>query len=214
MRFIGDVHGKFKQYREIIRDCTASIQVGDMGVGFVRKTGYHTGETYQNPPHYAMVRGEHLFIRGNHDNPSYCLGHSQFIPDGTIKRYGLENTVMFVGGALSIDREWRTEGYDWWPDEELSIEALYKMYDKYMLEKPRIMVTHDCPEVVAHQLFGIDGKLKFNFPSRTRQALQSMFEGFQPEMWIFGHWHESKDIVIKGTRFICLAELEHKDIDI
>jgi Icc-related predicted phosphoesterase len=75
------------------------------------------------------------------------------------------------------------------------------------------MVTHECPESVAHQLFGVEGKLKFDFPSRTRQAFQSMFEMHQPEVWVFGHWHESRDVVISGTRFVCLAELEYKDID-
>lgn len=209
MRFIGDVHGKFKRYRKIIRDCPASIQVGDMGCGFRRKQGPNEGETYSNPPHYAMVQGQHLFIRGNHDNPSYCAGHSQFIPDGTIK-----DGIMYVGGAFSVDRAWRTEGYDWWPDEELGIGALYDMYDKYMIEKPRIMVTHDCPDKVAHMLFGAGGRLKFDLPSRTRQAFGSMFYKYQPEVWLFGHWHESRDQVIDGTRFICLAELEHMDIDL
>ena len=35
MRFIDDVHGKIDQYLKIIADCDESIQVGDMGVGFV-----------------------------------------------------------------------------------------------------------------------------------------------------------------------------------
>lgn len=34
MRFIGDVHGKFKSYKTLIKDIPMSIQVGDMGVGF------------------------------------------------------------------------------------------------------------------------------------------------------------------------------------
>ena len=32
--FIGDVHGKYNRYRDIIRDCENTIQVGDMGIGF------------------------------------------------------------------------------------------------------------------------------------------------------------------------------------
>ena len=69
MRFIGDVHGKWKKYKRIIKDCDASIQVGDLGLGFVRKHGWSAGQIYSNPPHYAMVKGDHKFIRGNHDNP-------------------------------------------------------------------------------------------------------------------------------------------------
>jgi hypothetical protein len=175
MRFLGDVHGNWNQYRELIRDVPESIQLGDMGVGF----------------------------------PAECARHSQFIPDGLT-----ENGVMFVGGALSIDRHTRTEGFDWWPDEELSTHELMDMIDRYENVEPRIMVTHDAPESVVNILFGANGKLKLNLPSRTRQALQSMFEVHQPEMWLFGHGHNSKNVVIKGTRFICLNELESMDIDI
>lgn len=32
-RFIGDVHGKYPQYKLLIKDGPPSIQVGDMGVG-------------------------------------------------------------------------------------------------------------------------------------------------------------------------------------
>ena len=49
MRFIGDVHGKFTQYKRLIADVPASIQVGDMGVGFRRISGYRDGEEYSNP---------------------------------------------------------------------------------------------------------------------------------------------------------------------
>lgn len=212
MRFIGDVHGKFSGYKRIIEDCPASIQVGDMGVGFLRTQGPRVGEEYGNPPHYAMVRGNHRFIRGNHDSPEACARHSQWIPDGTI-----EDGMMFIGGALSIDRASRIEGYSWWQDEELSIAALTDLVDKYIETRPRVMVTHECPEEVAAEInrqLTWGGKLDPRFASRTRQALQSMWSAHSPELWIFGHWHHSFDRVMRGTRFICLAELEHMDLDL
>src|SRR5687767_13552182 len=105
IRFIGDVHGKFEQYKRLIKDTTNSIQVGDMGVGFLKTSGPRVGEETGNPPHYAMVRGNHRFIRGNHDSPAACSRHSQFIKDGTV-----EGNMMFVGGALSVDKHLRQEG--------------------------------------------------------------------------------------------------------
>jgi hypothetical protein len=36
MLLIGDVHGRFRAYKRIIKSAPASIQVGDMGVGFAR----------------------------------------------------------------------------------------------------------------------------------------------------------------------------------
>ena len=209
MRLIGDVHGKFDRYKKIIKDCPASIQVGDMGVGFRKTQGPRTGEIYSNPPHYAMVRGDHRFIRGNHDNPGVCRRHTQCIKDGTV-----DGDMMLIGGAFSIDRQWRTEGYDWWSDEELSISELNTLVDIYATTRPRIMVTHDCPEVIAPLMAAV-GNFRYveaANPSRTRQALQGMLDIHRPEVWIHGHWHVSSDKVIDGTRFVCLAELEYKEI--
>lgn len=207
--FIGDVHGKYGPYKRIIKNCSNSIQVGDMGVGFLRKTGYMAGESFENPPHYRMQPGGHRFIRGNHDNPSTCRRHSQWIPDGTI-----EGDVMFVGGAVSVDKAWRTEGYDWWADEELSTPELYAIVDKYIEARPRVMVTHDCPEDFATTMCAMSGRQKLDFPSRSRQAFQSMWSAHSPELWIFGHWHFSFDQVANGTRFVCLAELEAREFDV
>ena len=118
---------------------------------------------------------------------------------------------MYLGGALSIDREFRVEGFSWWSDEELSTPDLNTMVDVYVNTRPEIMVTHDCPESIA-RLMMVKVNSKLEMASRTRQALQSMFEFHQPVVWLFGHWHESLDKVVDGTRFICLAELEHIDL--
>lgn len=208
MRFIGDVHGKFKQYKRFIADCEASIQVGDLGVGFFRNMGGERVPT-QNPPYDAMTRGNHRFIRGNHDNPFVCRNHSQWIADGIV-----ENDVMFCGGALSIDKDWRTEGYDWWPEEELTYGEFSIVAEVFATARPRIMVTHECPEAVATIMCALSGRRKLDLPSITRQAFQAMFERHQPRIWIYGHWHFPFDLVIEGTRFICLAELQTIDIDV
>ena len=211
VRFIGDIHGHFEPYKRIIRDAERSVQVGDLGVGFKRIGGYNDGEEYGNPPHRDMVENNALFIRGNHDNPSACRSHSQYIPDGTV-----EGNIMYIGGAVSIDKAFRREGYSWWADEECSMNELYKFVDTYIEVRPEIMVTHECPQAIAEEMVRItqNRKLEPEWSSRTRQAFQSMFSCHSPRLWIFGHWHVSFDYVYKDTRFICLNELEYKDIDI
>ena len=206
MRFIGDVHGKFNRCRDIIRDCPASIQVGDMGVGF----GLILGDELKpmaNPPFNSMSKGNHRFIRGNHDNPEVCKRHKFWIPDGTV-----ENDMMFIGGADSIDKGFRIEGVSWWRDEQLSQKEFEKIIDVYLTVKPRIMVTHDCPQyIAANFLYNHDPEMLEK--TTTRNALHAMWFLHKPEIWVFGHWHKSFDQVINGTRFICLAELEYKDIE-
>jgi hypothetical protein len=46
-----------------------------------------------------------------------------------------------------------------------------------------------------------------------------MWSAHAPDLWIFGHYHASFDHVLHGgreagTRFISLAELEYRDIDL
>ena len=53
--FVGDVHGKVKEYLEIVKQNEFTFQVGDMGLGFA---GVNLHELSQN----------HLFTRGNHDD--------------------------------------------------------------------------------------------------------------------------------------------------
>lgn len=206
MRFIGDVHGKFTRYKTLIKQVNRSVVVGDMGVGFRNRLGEFTA----NPPRDSMKRyGDHRFIRGNHDNPGVCLGMELFIRDGTFDE---QNSIFYVGGAASIDRDYRTENYDWWAAEELTYTEFMPIIDAYEFFKPRVVVTHDGPESIVQQLFA--GHYKFGHPSITRQAFDSMFAIHQPELWVHGHWHKRRDSVIGGTRFLVLAELDWVDVDI
>ena len=208
LRIIGDVHGKFKPYRNIIRDAPFSIQVGDMGVGF---RGYRHGELVHltNPPFDAMSEGRHLFIRGNHDNPEVCKRQRYWIPDGSTV-----DGVYCLGGAVSIDRAYRTEGLDWWPDEELSYAELEAHIDAYAAIKPDVVITHDCPQSIANEILAAFNMRKIEDGSRTRVALERMLAIHQPRLWFFGHWHVSLRFQRGRTTFQCLNELEHVDVDI
>lgn len=209
LRLIGDVHGLYSRYKKLIgKDAPPSIQVGDMGLGFRHIGGWRDGQFTQNPPHAKMKEGKHKFIRGNHDNPGECKKNSQWIKDGTVT-----NGIMFIGGALSIDKVFRVKDYNYWEDEELSIKELGDLTDKYVEVKPHTMITHECPEEVAEQIAHIadKDKLQPEFASRTRQAFQCMWCCHSPKLWVFGHWHHSFDHVLRGTRFVCLNELEYRD---
>ncbi len=210
MRYIGDVHGRYSPYRRIIKGAPASIQVGDMGVGFRR---FPHGEEYGNPPHTLMVKHNARFIRGNHDNPAACLRHSQWLQDGSWDRI---TRTMFIGGADSIDKAYRIKDFSWWPDEELSYEALNDLIALYETLRPQIMVTHDAPQQIAAEVIrpSLQGDISSFEMTKTRAALQQMWAMHPPELWVFGHYHVSFDHVLQGTRFICLAELEYKDIDL
>ena len=212
MRFIGDIHGKVPPYLDLIADCEESVQVGDFGMGFIGT--YNRGRVDD-----AQRWGDHRFIRGNHDDPALCRESLGWIEDGT---YDAAREMMFIGGAWSIDHEHRKlvdaqyGTVSWWPDEELTVSELVKAHADFVYHKPKIVITHDCPMQVSKELF-FNGKYRMLGPhqsTRTAEALQAMFMEHQPDLWIFGHWHLSERKKINGTEFICLAELEHVDIDV
>lgn len=203
MLFIGDVHGKFDRYKKIIKNHPETIQVGDMGVGFYRMIGPDR-MAERNPPFDAMAKGNHRFIRGNHDNPEACRRQKFWIPDGHV-----EGDMMFIGGADSIDKVYRIEGLSWWRDEQLDYAEWVAVYEMYIFTKPRIMVTHDCPRSIYYHLHD----RVFDTPDDvTSRNLQIFLDNHKPEVWIFGHHHKSFDKVIDGTRFVCLDELETMEI--
>jgi len=212
-KLVGDVHGKYGRFNAIMKSSACPIiQVGDMGVGFVTRLPDGHLAYSNNPSHDAMVAGGHRFIRGNHDNPEVCARHDRWIPDGTVERIG-ESTVMLVGGAWSIDRAWRTEGIDWWADEQLSDEQLQRLLELHREKKPDVMITHDAPMTIAHALF-LQGTHKPICQTRTGHWLDMMLIEHRPRLWVFGHWHASADVVINGCRFVCLNELEDRDFEL
>lgn len=198
MRYVGDIHGRFYEYVEKIQDCTESIQVGDFGVGFQNDSGLHrTLKELEN-------LGNHRFIRGNHDKYEQCRTLPNFIEDGTI-----ENGTLFLGGAWSIDHAYRTEGWDWWRDEEISFEVAENILMEIGYNSnPNVFVTHDCPQFAYRDVLGYEMIIK----TRTAQFLEAVWEIHKPDVWIFGHHHVNKDVRIGNTRFICLGELETIDL--
>lgn len=181
MLIIGDVHGKFKEWADLIANEKESLQIGDFGFNYP-----------------SSVPG-HVFFPGNHDNhenyPDYCLG-----------RYGEYRDMFFVGGAYSIDHDVRTEGIDWFRNEELSYLEQEECFRQYSLAKPDIVLSHDCPTVVRYE---------FGYPqNQTSYLLQCMFLEHMPKLWIFGHHHRSWSKTIADTKFVCLNELETYRLDV
>lgn len=212
MFFIGDVHGCFYQYEQLIKnkkiDC--SIQLGDMGVGFpiyiksltVKKYSYGTKT-------FAPNKGKnHKFIRGNHDDPEVCEKHPQYLGD-----FGyLKNDIFFISGGYSIDKQMRTEWLDWWRDEELSFVKQKKVIELYKKHKPSVVISHECPTEIKKHIINYNN-FKTKITSQTEKLLQSLLDINRPDYWIFGHYHIKKIKKIKETNFIALDEFINGKIE-
>lgn len=194
LTIIGDVHGKYDRYHKIIRrteDHPYTVQLGDFGFKY---------DTLKNVDHT-----KHIIIGGNHDNYDICNNYPHFLSDyGYVANFnGID--FFYYRGAYSIDRQYRTVGVDWWENEQVNIDNFMKARELYREIKPDIMITHDCPEAIAHQMLPIGSRVYQNI---TTWALQELLNIHEPKLWFFGHWHKSCTITYGATTFICLDELE------
>lgn len=190
MRFIGDIHAKWQGYVMAAKGCDETYQVGDFGLGYP--------DTMQLPIAVQQLRkegGAHYWIRGNHDNPrtaekdKWCLGDVG---------YHALHGMMWVAGASTPS--WAMQDFI---GEQLSYSQLEEAIETFKVVKPRIMISHDCPEDIKKSLMIPD---RHSETSATNLALQTMFEAWQPDLWVFGHYHRRVDERVWGTRFVCLEE--------
>ena len=207
MLFISDVHQQFKTYLYILfkmqhkggrKGVDCSLQLGDMGLGFPADSEFRK----EHITCFEEISLNHKFIRGNHDDPTQCYLHPNYIGDWG---YMPDPDLFFVSGGYSIDHAYRTIDMTWWENEELTQLEMVKVLNAYEMAKPKIVVSHECPLGV--KIDFVTNGWKFDINSRTEKLLHHMFEIHQPDEWIFGHHHQRKEIEKNGTHFVCLDEL-------
>lgn len=202
IRILGDIHGTFG---EITQACIkypydTIVSVGDVGLGFPAMEKHHgvwlRVEGNNDPESFP---NNFYFIGGNHDDPRACSKYPNYLG-----RYGYnkELDIFYVSGGHSIDALQRTEGIDWWRDEELSYDDFSKCIELYEHIKPEIVISHECPASIQEII--LKGKNLYGF-SRTAKALQLMLDIHQPKQWYFGHYHKTFSKKVGKTQFTCAA---------
>lgn len=145
-----------------------------------------------------------LFVDGNHEN--FDLLETFPIEEwkgGKIRRISKDiihlmrgqvfeiegNTIFTLGGATSIDREGRTKGVSWWPQEVPTREDLQegmKNLAKYNY-KVDYIVTHTCSNRAAAHYQLAASMTKCNCPENT--LFDEIDEKVKYKHWYFGHFH-------------------------
>ncbi len=214
MAFIitGDTHGTldiqklivfFDEHENEYTDDDYLIICGDVGVcGFNPDDEKETRRILRDLP--VTV----LFIDGNHENhqrlndypvDEWMGGKVHVIESGIIhlmrgQVYNIKGTTFFTfGGAASIDRNVRIEGFDWFP-EEIPTRAEYEEGLDNLEKcdyKVDYIISHTAPREVAAALgYGEDSTDEI----ALRRYLQQIADDADYEKWFFGHFHEDEVI--------------------
>lgn len=212
MIIIGDVHGLYDQYYEIVKNEKKSIQLGDFGFD----------QSWNRLLHSNLSPENHRIIAGNHDCHDILHNYPHYLG-----RYGtlqVDNiAAFFISGGLSIDLvyrvgEWignRKRRPTWWANEQLSYKEMRDCLSAYDKAKPDLVLTHSAPAFLKKEMYGNkDPSIMIHYGwgadycSYTQEFLQHLYEIHQPARWFFGHFHQSWSKKIGATEFQCLNELE------
>jgi hypothetical protein len=119
----------------------------------------------------------------------------------SLGNYGMYNGIFFIRGAkpqisFGSDRN----------SKELSYYDMQQCAISFGINKPSVVIAHDCPFSVYHH-FTDNPKI-----TSTNKFLDRLFEIHKPSMFIFTHHNISKEITISGTTYKCLSKLERFEI--
>lgn len=221
--FVGDIHGAFQKLKWTIAQNYKNayiIQVGDFGVGF-KKNNYYSVELEIVNNRLRQLNCHLYAIRGNHDNPSWFqetvnpfdLSNITLLADYSELEL-LNQKILLVGGAVSIDRVFRTPNIDWWEDEKFVLKTDEEF--PYSEKQYDIVVTHTRPAICGafkgfaniHYWCNKDSDLKEKLIAESQQ-MDILYQKTKPKHWFYGHFHESNSTIYEGTQFKCLNIDEH-----
>lgn len=100
-------------------------------------------------------------------------------------------TWLACGGGVSLDKAARTEGADWWPQEEITPRQEAEIIAGGHAD---VLVSHDCPAGVAHTFprppaWWDQADLTRNHAHRER--LQRIVDAVRPGHLMHGHLHRA-----------------------
>ena len=226
---LGDIHGNFNivKYYSATNNLknTDIIQVGDFGIGFYQNDLEKIKELNKS---LSLDNNRLYIIRGNHDDPSWFesshleFSHTSFLKDYTLLKLDIGN-VFCVGGAISIDRQYRMRNeLGYWSNE------LFKLYPHLIPsaenEKIDIVITHTAPTYCFP--IGVNSFVKtfaYHDPTllselqQERELVDRLFDlikekGHEIKSHYYGHFHDSNTDYINNIKHRVLGVDEFLEV--
>lgn len=213
---IPDIHGDYFIAEKIIasarreyvsrfggdkKDISSAIQVGDFGIG--------AKSNFKSQYKWSLEDINCFAIHGNHEyfdkfdkyKPCSIGGPWRLLPAGSLK-----GKVLFIGGANSVDADYRKKhGLPWFPAEEIDEKEKKIVRNVIANNDIEVVISHDCPSsfnmsYACMPQFGGEDK-----GDSCRVFLQEVLEEAKPSRWYFGHWHKKGYGKELGCNWRCLG---------
>ena len=184
------------------------IVLGDAGID------YYLNEEDNNFKEYLKRFKLKLFcIRGNHEErPENIKTYKEkemfggkvfieeeypyliFAKDG--ESYNIDGkSVLVIGGAYSVDKEYRLlYGSQWFKDEQLNEKEQEKILKKVKGKHFDIVLTHTCPLKYEPKEVFMTGLDQLKVDKSTEKFLDKIEERIDYDKWYCGHYHTEKKI--------------------
>lgn len=210
----GDWHGNIGRALRALNvmadhGVTTAVHVGDFLFGY---DGGFTSSTIAVSDLASELGITLMFIDGNHDDHDFLqseltrpgfarLADSLWhIRRGTVWDWRGKRWVG-LGGAGSIDKNYRTPGLDFWDAEVVTHGQVLAALSTLGDDQPDVIVTHEkpkfAPPVVPIRSFGTDIDRHIRGTPELLQYLGT------PKVWAYGHYHvrDTSHSVHSHTRF-------------
>lgn len=207
--FLGDSHADKVFVKRALGVCKELgidqiVQVGDFGFW----VGDRNGKIFlQEVSDYSVKLGIPIYwLAGNHEDYNYIdrlideHGRSDFIethpnlfyiPSGFAWDWdGLRFGCL--SGAFSIDRDRRTEGFDWFPQE---------MPDLTLIEglgELDILLSHDSP-IVPTMIYASGNFKRHPQSEESQKTVYDALVRTKPYLQVVGHWHHNERMLVAGA---------------
>ena len=212
--FTGDTHGESGRFSENVligEDAPKAgdhlIISGDFGFVFAQRGTVAYFEERDRLNALAELPYTILFVDGNHENfdrlegeyavEEWCGGKVHRIRPNVLhlmrgQVFTIEGKKIFtMGGAYSIDKYMRREGFSWWPSEMPSNDEYREATANLRAHNNEvdIIVTHTAPREIVYAMGSA--------PDPHEEELNGFFDWIAHEIkfekWFFGHWHRDNE---------------------
>ncbi len=207
---VGDIHGCYGYLNSIISKKNPQIvlQCGDFGYFPNSIFRDSRGNIHYWKMEFKNKNTKIYWIDGNHEDHwgLSSLENNEIYPNvfymkrGSILTLSDGRNVLFMGGALSIDKHDRIEGIDWFREETITQKDLMNIPDKNI----DIVISHTLP----NEFDVFDYHIKFDHDT-SRDALSTILEYYKPDLWFGGHMHTFKTGKYLNTKWTCLSYAGH-----